>query len=130
MKREEARSWIIDHWGNDLEDGTKQSEVVKICLSALSAGGEYIKKEDLLKANDELWDGTFNLNNSSVYVNIMNKKKIDDLPTYSFPDSAENKGEWIIEESGVITCNNCGTHILFKLNFCPNCGADMRGKDK
>lgn len=36
MTREEARSWIIDHWGNDLEDGTKQSEVVKICLSALS----------------------------------------------------------------------------------------------
>ena len=36
MTKEEAKSWIIDHWGNDLEDGTKQSEVVKICLSALS----------------------------------------------------------------------------------------------
>lgn len=42
MTREEARSWIIDHWGNDLEDGTKQSEVVKICLSALSDKGEWI----------------------------------------------------------------------------------------
>lgn len=42
MTREEARLWIIEHWGNDLEDGTKQSEVVKICLSALSENkGEF-----------------------------------------------------------------------------------------
>ena len=46
MTREEAKSWIIDHWGNDLEDGTKQSEVVKICLSALSENkGEWIAQD-------------------------------------------------------------------------------------
>ena len=51
MTREEARSWIIDHWGNDLEDGTNQSEVVKICLSALSESahtGEWIPVSERL----------------------------------------------------------------------------------
>lgn len=57
--REEARSWIIDHWGNDLEDGTKQSEVVKICLSALSENkgkskhGHWERMSDLPEDKDD-----------------------------------------------------------------------------
>jgi len=50
------------------------------------------------------------------------------------------KGEWIIDKdcegkSRTVTCNLCG-HKEFNWhdpNFCPNCGADMRGeygKDK
>lgn len=27
-------------------------------------------------------------------------------------------------------CSICGGDISFKANFCPNCGADMRGKTK
>ena len=51
--------------------------------------------------------------------------------------SVENKGEWIadIDKWGDVvttvngyTCSKCGTFNSDKDNFCPNCGADMRGK--
>lgn len=38
------------------------------------------------------------------------------------------KGEWI-EDSGNIACSHCHTIWLYRrTDFCPNCGADMRGK--
>ncbi len=46
---------------------------------------------------------------------------------------SENKGEWIEIERG-IKCSKCGAQIMCfhvqaeEYNFCPNCGADMRGK--
>lgn len=40
---------------------------------------------------------------------------------------SDNKGEWVVDNNGILTCDKCGTHILFKTNFCPTCGADMRG---
>ena len=51
--------------------------------------------------------------------------------------SVENKGEWIadVDKWGdVVTtvngyvCSKCGVFNSDKDNFCPNCGADMRGK--
>ena len=54
---------------------------------------------------------------------IAYKDQIDDIPT---ADVRENvKGEWIVED-GEVVCSECGEpHI--ETNFCPNCGADMRG---
>ena len=52
--------------------------------------------------------------------------------------SAENKGEWITDKERlgywISTCSKCkhifhGNELLiYKPNFCPNCGADMRGE--
>ena len=45
-------------------------------------------------------------------------------------------GEWIVdEEQGTSTCSNCEVVWQFTdgtsgSNFCPNCGADMRGDNK
>jgi len=53
--------------------------------------------------------------------------------------SAQKKGEWIPqdynEKTGYITtavyyhpkCSECGYSGDYGMNFCPNCGADMRG---
>lgn len=40
------------------------------------------------------------------------------------------KGEWIFD-GDCIHCNKCkrAFNNLIGFNFCPNCGADMRGKD-
>ena len=40
------------------------------------------------------------------------------------------RGEWI-EEHGLIACSNCHTIWLYRTtDFCPHCGADMRGGSK
>ena len=38
-------------------------------------------------------------------------------------------GEWKMDSIGAY-CSNCHTHPDFTSNFCPFCGADMRGKKK
>ena len=52
-------------------------------------------------------------------------------------DVVERKhGKWIYNDMSRRICSNCGNPVAFKLidgdwyegNFCPNCGADMRGE--
>lgn len=45
-------------------------------------------------------------------------------------------GEWIWEEPnsanrfrGCFLCNKCFESVYAKKNYCPNCGADMRGEE-
>ena len=44
------------------------------------------------------------------------------------------KGKWIglTPEEGhniyTVKCDQCGKYDFFETNFCPNCGADMRGE--
>ena len=45
--------------------------------------------------------------------------------------SADKQGEWISLHNGKWKCSECGIEVLFyaKGNFCPNCGAKMKGAD-
>ena len=60
--------------------------------------------------------------------------ELDIVPynTYPSTDVLENvKGEWIeVIDIGYHgwRCNLCGEDSYRKSNFCPNCGADMRGE--
>lgn len=56
---------------------------------------EYIKKEDALKVLHDFWDECIGYDGSGTEMMLDNESVINSLPTYSFPDSAENKGEWI-----------------------------------
>ena len=46
------------------------------------------------------------------------------------------KGKWIIDEEGsdstctLVTCPFCKERLCCKMNFCGNCGADMRGEEE
>lgn len=81
---------------------------------------------------------------------------IENAPTVPLPDFKEGykqaiidgktnfsrpQGEWIEEnsETGALgikytwfKCNQCGwdSSLVIPKNFCPNCGADMRGKEE
>lgn len=39
------------------------------------------------------------------------------------------RSHWINNQNGTFECDNCGCRHS-KSNYCPNCGADMRGEDK
>ena len=45
--------------------------------------------------------------------------------------SEPKQGEWISLHNGKWKCSECGIEVLFyaKGNFCPNCGARMKGAD-
>ena len=50
--------------------------------------------------------------------------------------SAQRTGRWIYNDEaypggnpyGHYECDQCGEYVPHKTNYCPNCGADMRGE--
>ena len=110
----------------------------KIFLEKIEQGFAVMEKEK--KMSRYINTGTFDdtvlrLNNQGWGITNIDYKRMDrilfEMPT---ADVRENvKGEWLdtCPDEPLdprITCNKCGnTEVLFKANFCPNCGADMRG---
>ena len=97
------------------------------CICDLSDDGEYIKKEDAIAEVEELKKIHFD---RVVVLNKVNDR-LNALPTYSFPD--REKGEWIKDEKMSIVfdihkCSRCSADGEPRYKFCPNCGADMKGK--
>lgn len=55
--------------------------------------------------------------------------------THAMANAEPKKGEWIKsteydEEVPIYYCSLCMHYKWFTSNFCPDCGADMRGVDK
>ena len=127
MNREEAIQRIKDiRWEHATNKTNPDHVALSMAISALSAEGEYIKKEDALAELDK-WEW------QELYLPIHFKENIlDVLPTYSFPDREKGedrfKSHWITyRNSDRCECANCGHQIHFEYPYCPNCGADMRG---
>lgn len=56
-------------------------------------------------------------------------EKIDALPSIK-----QKKGKWLNNYQPGYKCSECGGYLEIdcgdvEMNFCPNCGADMRGED-
>jgi hypothetical protein len=84
-------------------------------------GGE--RMSDLISrqaVDDVMYD--YSRSHDVDYAQIM--ERIDELP------SVENKGEWIYQQ-GIVPykwrCNKCEKMFKTDFNFCPNCGAKMKG---
>lgn len=45
------------------------------------------------------------------------------------PSAEPRKGKWVRNIHDKIICNQCGMFGNNEWNFCPNCGADMRGEE-
>ena len=81
---------------------------------------DLIERSEVLK---QLW-----LNHKDVVYIDKNEcaRRIEAIP------SARPKGKWIYQfrdsENEEYRCSVCGFPQEIKQNFCPNCGADMRGE--
>lgn len=74
---------------------------------------------DIAKSSKSNW-----IDNSVLF------KRVNELPPVT---PKREQGEWIGVNPMVDTlmCSECGENIIseeFKSNYCPNCGAEMRGK--
>ena len=71
------------------------------------------------------------------YVRLV-KDRLERLPSAQPTIESRAKGHWVPQKGGGVCCSECGKYALdeadgryisvsVKSNFCPNCGADMRG---
>ena len=131
MNREEMKAYanrVIDLGLND-----ETQDFCKSVISALSAEGEYIKKEDAIEAiNSNIADYIPRFIGRQVEIPLRLASAINKIPAVLSPN--REKGEWIItypngKYNPLYECPKCkaSNNAVFK-NFCPNCGADMRGK--
>ena len=88
---------------------------------------EYIKREDALNASKLVYI----LGVDADYIPIVLKMDIEEIPA---ADVMERKhGEWLAVDPAYeyYKCSECRKGTTFDMkpyNFCPNCGADMRGE--
>ena len=128
MTREEAIKELNDHYDTTDEvwlDFPKLKEALDMAISSLSAEGEYIKKEDVIKVvqkyavdeqdGSEEWRSRVNDYLCSVY------QDVSDLPTYSFPD--REKGEQLYSDLLRVKHGTMNIDSLIDKVY-----ADMRGK--
>ena len=95
-------------------------EAIKEAISALSAEGEYIKKEDIVKYIDNM-PSELTEDGRRMVRQIRLKEFVADLPTYSFPD--REKGEQLYSDLLRVKHNTMSIDSLIDKVY-----ADMRGE--
>lgn len=143
MTKEEA----IKH----LEDMKKglflwdMTELIDLCISALSVpkrenGIKYYKADDVIKVLHDNGYGDEENGADPEYMTALSdvRRGLDNISTYAVPE--REKSEWIEKEmfdgDTAYECSKCrelfclidGTPADNLYNFCPHCGADMRGE--
>ncbi len=79
----------------------------------------------------EYCDTDFGKDKKAIWENIGLTKALHIIQDLS---SAEHKGKWVHDPDpdaglGWYTCSECGHNDYEDPDFCPNCGADMRGEE-
>lgn len=124
MTREEARTALGDRnnllWGMSKEEQKYYSEALDMAISALSA--------EPCREADDYENEIADLHNRLDIAEYDKERYKEEITTLE----AKNKGEWQHDGShwkNRFICSECGYKLFDEpTNFCPNCGADMRGE--
>lgn len=88
---------------------------------------DLISRQAAIEVTDAVWCVTGDKNVAKVWDQIRN-----------LPSAQPKKGKWIVYKApdayhcGLCKCPFCGEEMIAEAdeyNFCPNCGADMRGEE-
>ena len=128
MTREEAKRVLkthLEHWQRLTKEKICTKQEGAETISAFDMAIEALKQEPI---TDRIEYGT---DGNSYKLTISNGKEFKQEP---------KTGHWIVDErpesNREIICTNCEQPIFkyhnldfdYRPNFCPNCGADMRGE--
>ena len=127
MTREEA----IQHFKEQLDIfGGEHAEAIKVAIEALKRepSEDLISRAETINAITETLDA---IDHVPKWVFDKLTSAIEKLPSADRP-----KGKWhysdgkpaTIGQSFGVICDQCGAESEYCTNFCPNCGADMRGE--
>lgn len=75
-------------------------------------------------------DGLYVIKDGELFKYKPNRNTVYTVRSYHIMDRP--KGEWVNEEGihGAVYCSECSYELrVNNTNFCPNCGADMRGNN-
>ena len=118
-------SGVSEYWQNEI-DGTV--EAIDMAIEALSA--DSYNDDLIIKGAKGIQDGLYNIKDGKLSKYYANGGIVQ---AYEIVPSADRKGHWIDnDKSGTFKiwdCSECGISMEAPWNFCPHCGADMRGGD-
>lgn len=120
----EKNSKELENKNGELTSRQDAIDALKICDS--NEDGINCHKCPL---RDERWDGAWQDNETNCYRKLMR----DSAKLLELPSVQPRRGKWAgkgdSEGFGIFICDNCGKFAMMEYDFCPNCGADMRGGD-
>lgn len=134
IKRSDAIKALDNAWinGTSLLDANEAVKQLNDLPSADRPKGDFVSKRYLLAEIDDLADEFSEVDENGLHserwCGILNSKGV----IVNAPSVSDRpQGEWT--NAGVLTvqCSNCKSefHELEAMNYCPNCGARMKGAD-
>lgn len=91
---------------------------------------DYIKRSEVLDLFDNFCFADCRGNGKSIFTDIVMPSFYEKILNLSSPDVVEVRhGEWKTDFGIAFTCSACNRMTRKPYDFCPHCGADMRGEN-
>ena len=130
MTREEGKEFANALKNNYTIDFDKMPEFCDLVISALSESkGDLISRQAVLDYIDKMPSELTTDGRRMIRRRTLEEYISDTLPSVSNLENP-NKGEWIFDETldKHYYCSECKSMGVSYWDYCPYCGADMRGK--
>lgn len=135
FRYENAKDYTDQHWeAQERREHREYVEALRMAIEALSEpSGDLISRAEAIERFCEF--GTSLEQQGKTMITMVDAKYAFIKTLESLPSADTRIGEWIFNPKDAIElmftkpkCSKCGFESVDGGNFCPNCGADMRGE--